>query len=439
MTPMFSIVHTSARPDQWRGTYEAWRAAATDAGSFEYILVCDKRWGFTELPEVPSGRAVWNTGRRCYVDGVNVGAAYATGDMLIVNADDLFPCEEWDLRLAEVLADSGKEVVEVSTETPTEHERAIMVLPILTRARYDRLGYLLYPEYESMYSDNDFYEMARNENQIADARNLVFHHRHPFFDSDIPADEVYAAQNRPEAYARGLQILTARRLANFGNPRTKRIVVCLPGERFSSAWVSHTLMMMGWLQNQFDIEVHMGYCSNVYVTRHCLALAALKAEADYVLWIDDDNLVDSGHVAQLIDDLENTPALDVIAGWCFCSSDSYESPVQRSSVGFFHGENSDSMTAEDLADAKGLVKIDWTGFPLVLMRQSALRQLDTPFAPMPNPDSFYGFDSEDISFSRRFKAAGLNMAVDPRVKVPHLKLRDADTTPAVAGIIKGEL
>lgn len=441
LKPLFSVIHPSARPDKWQAIYAAWLNAAADR-DFEYILVFDKRWGFETLPPALNGerfRAVWNTGRRCYVDAVNIGAQYATGDVLIVNADDQFPCEGWDVKLAEVLADSGKEVVEVSTGTPQEHERGILVMPVLTRARYERLGFVFYPAYESMFADNDCCETARRDNQLADGRHLMFPHRHPFFDVTVETDPAYAAQNRPEAYQLGGQVLAARRASNFGNPRKKRIVVCLPGERFSGAWVSHMLLTMNWLNTHFEVvDAPMGYSSNVYYTRHVLAVAALAHEADYVLWIDDDNLVDAEHVARLVDDLEHTPELAAVAGWCLCGSDAYESPVIKTSVGMFEGSRAESLSVEDLRAATALVKIDWTGFPVVLMRQSALRQLATPFSPMPNPDNFYGFDSEDISFSRRLKAAGLNMAVDPRVKVPHLKLRDADTTPAVAGILKGE-
>src|ERR1700723_1439694 len=120
----FSIVHTSARPDKWLPVYNAWLEASNDPASFEYILVCDRRWGFEELPTMlnPAFKAVWNTGRRCYVDGVNIAAAYATGDVLIVNADDQFPCEHWDTELASAMAGSDpltdSFVVEVATNTP---------------------------------------------------------------------------------------------------------------------------------------------------------------------------------------------------------------------------------------------------------------------------------------------------------------------------------
>ena len=446
MKPMFSIIHPTARPEQWETIWNAWIDLASSPQDVEYILVCDKRWGFAELPKFPEMptvfRAVWNTGRRCYVDAVNIGAQYATGDVLLVIADDQFPCPEWDIKLAEVLADSGKEVIEVSTGTPQEHERSILVLPILTQERYERLGYLLFPGYESMYSDNDFCEMAQRDGQIADARHLLFPHKHPLFDPSVTMDEQYKAQNRPEAYGTGAQVLAERRKANFRDPKRKRIIVCLPGEKFSMRWVSSTMRTIQWMNTVYEINVVMGYTSNVYMARTALAEQCLEPEADYVLWIDDDNPVEPADVATLIQDLESIKEIDVVAGWCVCTSDSYESPLSNVSVGLFGEEfHQCAFHPQTMYEAKALMKVDWTGFPIVLMRQSVLKAIKQPFRPMPNERSAYGFDSEDLSFSRRLKEAGFNLAVDPRVKVPHLKLRDSnrdELTPAPAGLKEGD-
>jgi glycosyltransferase involved in cell wall biosynthesis len=233
---LFSILHTSARPEKWREIYDAWIKAAVNPEQVEYVLCVDERWGFTEGPlrdwELqrqanlqPLNLYVWNTQRRCYVDGVNAAAKAASGRILIVNADDQYPCEGWDERLSYVAECAGDAefVVAVSTGTPTEHEREILVMPILSRPRYDRLGYVLYPEYESMFADNEFYEHARQDRCLIDARHLFFPHRHAGIDpgtatwkKQAQIDEQYAAQNRPEAYQLGEHILGYRRAIRFG-------------------------------------------------------------------------------------------------------------------------------------------------------------------------------------------------------------------------------
>jgi hypothetical protein len=219
-----SICHTTARPKGWQESHKAWIAAHTGKGiagagwsDLEYILCMDRRWGFT-LKDATAARkldikVVWNTGRKCMVDGYSYAAAASTGAVLILNSDDMFPCDRWDEALFDPYCSAGKRldyVFQVSSDTHAD-ERGLMVLQILSRGRYERLGYALYPEYESMYADDDFSEHARQDGAVIGARHLVFPHRH----RGVESDEVYRHQNRPESYALGEKILARRRAEGF--------------------------------------------------------------------------------------------------------------------------------------------------------------------------------------------------------------------------------
>src|ERR1035441_10103911 len=120
--PTFSVIHTSARPEKWQAVYDEWMAKADHPENVEYCLCVDERWGFQVQPALTAewmtgdpaialecfefdqkrdGLNVlsWNTGRMCYVDGVNIAAAASSGRILVPNADDLFPPEHWDTLL----------------------------------------------------------------------------------------------------------------------------------------------------------------------------------------------------------------------------------------------------------------------------------------------------------------------------------------------------
>ena len=45
-TPLFSILHTSARPEAWRAVYDDWMSKAVHPENVEYVLCVDERWGF---------------------------------------------------------------------------------------------------------------------------------------------------------------------------------------------------------------------------------------------------------------------------------------------------------------------------------------------------------------------------------------------------------
>jgi hypothetical protein len=75
-----------------------------------------------------------------------------------------------------------------------------------------------------------------------------------------------------------------------------------------------------------------------------------------------------------------------------------------------------------------LKPISHSGFPVVLMRTSALEKAGgaAAFTPLIQKDFQWGFAGEDVSFFVAAHKAGLKFAVDRRVKVPHMKLRAAD-------------
>jgi hypothetical protein len=219
----FSVLHASARPERWRDIHRDWMVNARHPELVEYVLCMDERWGFTAADAVNAQKmgvvVCWNTGRRCYVDSVNTAARESSGLVLVVNADDQFSLPSWDEQLRARVPDSTQElrddfVFEVSTGTPEEHERGIFVMPVLSRARYRRLGSVFYPLYESMYADNDFAAHAKFDGVVIGARDLVFPHRHPINGGAV-VDDVYKAQNRPEAYRLGSAVYSCRRSNGF--------------------------------------------------------------------------------------------------------------------------------------------------------------------------------------------------------------------------------
>jgi hypothetical protein len=466
----FSILHTSARPDRWREIYSAWLDAADHPEEVEYVLVCDRRWSFDKLPEWRVGsnfKALWNTGRRCYVDGVNIAAAYAEGDVLIVNADDQYPCEHWDTELLKVILDptytveaclASDFVVEVSTNTPAELERGISVMPILSRARYEQLGYVFYPAYESMYADNDFFEKARADNRnprpdgalysgddvrgiVLNARHLTFPHRHPLIEPALEWDQAYQEQNRRPAYERGAAVLAARRESDFGRlgevrvqerpePTTRqKLTILFPGEIFSSAVFGAGLSIQSEAEQLFHVEVLFGHSSNVYLTRQAMADGVIATKPDLVLWIDDDQVLTLDGFRLLLADLRAHPELDAVVGWAWCFPNIYGNEAKLSCGTTSEGQDRRMQYAELMAGEDDLKPVSFSGFPAMLMRGAFLEKMGPrSFLPLFDEERFppWGMSGEDAAFTIRARERGFQIAVDRRVKVPHLKLRCAE-------------
>ena len=470
-TPLFSILHTSARPDKWRAVYDDWMSKAVHPENVEYVLCVDERWGFNAdtLGRWPTERAalnhaVWNTGRRCYVDGVNAAAKASTGRILIVNADDQFAVPGWDEALIRAIdgacgggkwdptVPDGGFVIEVSTGTPSEHERGIMVMPILSRARYERLGYVLYPEYESMFADNEFCEHARQDGVVIDARHLMFEHRH-WINGRRKSDAVDAAQNAPMASGRG--ILERRRAAKFATPkelagkesavfnteteqsslfsggatvRPPVLAICTPGEVFREEFVSMLRSLDFFLQRDFLVQPVMGHATEPWRIRQEMADAIVADEwqpkADYVLWIDDDNLLTVEQFNMLYRALVDMK-LDMVAGCCWIQYGQKEPYTFVPSFGYFNPEkNAIRYASAELLQKAEIVEAGFTGFPVVLMRREVLERAGKwCFRPILDDQAQSGLMGEDVSFCRRVLEAGGKIHVHTGVKVPHLKTR----------------
>jgi hypothetical protein len=389
----------------------------------------------------------FNNGRRCYVDGVNTAASVSSGQVMVVIADDQYPCPHWDTRLkqsvGEALAKNKEFVLWPHTGTNNEYERGIVVMPIVSRARFERLGYIFYPQYESMYADNDLCTHAMRDGVLHRLpSDWVFPHRHPFF-SDTPMDAAYEAQNRQEAYTLGAEIYRRRQSAAFAEippvvideaGARKTLAVCMPGREFPLEFVSNWTTLLIKLIPHVNVIPIFGYAPDPGIVRQTMAQIVqteCQPVPDFVLWIDSDNLPDFTDVMTCLKTLSERADIDAVAAWCWLLS-----PGGAISCGKLRPVcacDPPCLTTEPLdyvdmmAGADDLIEVDYSGFPTIVMRFGMLKQAGPfPFQPLVGAHYMNGKVGEDISFSIRARAAGARLVVDRRLKVPHLKLGALD-------------
>src|SRR5262249_55244200 len=134
----------------------------------------------------------------------------------------------------------------IRVNTPNPNQGRNLFPTFISRARFQRLGYAFYPEYEGICADDDDCEhILMDEREcrttLVNALALMFTEEHPSF-SGAAMDEVYAHMNRPDCYTTGSQILQRRRAQQFGNgplPLEDRTIgLCIPGETFSATWLA---------------------------------------------------------------------------------------------------------------------------------------------------------------------------------------------------------
>jgi hypothetical protein len=445
--PTFSLCHTTARlPDGWKKAAQAFFDKCDHPENVEYILSIDQGSEVPPsgtLPKFGEAAVVVNYGRKCTVDGWNTAANSSNGQFLMNVADDLFPCEHWDTELLRALPNEDSALYhEYAVEVSTGGDSDLMPFSMLTRALMNRLrkdfGYdgFFFPEYVSVYSDTEFTQLARHLGVVVNAKHLKFEHAHPIF-GKAEMDDVYRHVNEQALYASG-RALYNKRLAELkivpgedsAKPRFVIAIICM-GESFSRDWVAAWTEIYGKLMlRDWIVFPVFGYCTNVYVARASVADSvrlACPIRPHLVMWIDDDNPITTEQFDALIQDLNEHPELDGVAGWAWVQADMQGTSWRPSCGKIDERGMGKAYTYRELMEEVDYLKpIDFTGFPLFLMRFEALEKAGQgAFAPVVNEKHPWGFSGEDVSFSINAGAKGCKFAVDRRVMVRHQKLLDA--------------
>jgi hypothetical protein len=193
-----------------------WRSRAVDPTRIEVVIAVDSNnpAAFASARLVPDARVVvQDTVPFNCVRGWNKAASETTGKVIITMADDFAPPQHWDEHLLSLQPDGwidGEYVVKVDDG----YVHDIFVLSILTRKRYERFGYVFYPQYESMFTDTEFGEVATRDGVVINANHLLFEHMHPDC-GKRPRDNNDAVHGGKDRWNRGELLFNYRRNCGF--------------------------------------------------------------------------------------------------------------------------------------------------------------------------------------------------------------------------------
>lgn len=207
-------------------------------------------------------------------------------------------------------------------------------------------------------------------------------------------------------------------------PVGKSVAICCPGETFGWLWNSYAFDLLSHMRDRgFKAHGFNSPSSDVAISRQSI-LEGIRAETsiDYLLWIDDDQLLSIDQFDRLFEQYQKLPPGSILAAWTWMDS----RPEMLISAGILVDDGNDcKCIPHDQLFAAGdaLIEVEWTGFPVVLMDIEAARGAgELPFLRIPAPRARFGSASEDVSFCVNAKRrAGSRIFVDPKVFVPHIK------------------
>jgi hypothetical protein len=408
------------------------------------------------------------------VDQSNVGNLAATGEIIVGIMDDLSAPPGWDDSICQFIPDTSLPIALGCN--PRERKDLLNIPRIITRPLLERLGPVS-PDYESMFMDNEDSAKMRSLGTVIEVP-LYFEHKHPLTNGKAEIDEVYALQNREEAYAIGQQVFERRRAQGFPRvelpgwskgvmpsaptvngapvgsgggildraarivkkalaadtlppepPPSKVFVACLPGPDYDR--LGNVLNMQGYVQSRgYNFQAITGYTSSPDATRYELSETALQHcggnfQAPFIFWMDDDNIIKPEQLHRLVTFMENNPRADIVIGWCWIR----KGDEWTASFGEFLEDDGEPYAKwwglkEILACGSTPTRVDRlaSGFPCVLMRREVLEKLGPQaFNRIPSSRAKHGYIGEDFSFFYRAWKAGMSCYLDPLCKVGHIK------------------
>jgi hypothetical protein len=231
-TPMFSVLHeTNGRPEKAFAAMRMFHNRAKAPEDVEYIFAVNlddpSLLEFKRLYDEASIDESLNFKFFSYVLGHFKGSAPAwnaayeasEGAILIQGQDDIEPPELWDVTIKGLAQGHGGEDwrnAPFSIAVSDGYRKdALCCTAIMSRAYAETEGHFLYPEYTSVFSDDDFTiraiaNAADGRAQFIQARDVVLKHEHHYHNKEIPFDATYERENSAKAYSSGERIFMER-------------------------------------------------------------------------------------------------------------------------------------------------------------------------------------------------------------------------------------
>ena len=169
------------------------------------------------------------------------------------------------------------------------------------------------------------------------------------------------------------------------------------------------------LQRAGDTMIGFEVGSLVYNARNNLARQAIKAEADYVLWLDSD-MVFSPDLLQRMMKVSKENDIDFLTGLCFRRKPPY-TPTLFDKLERLENGAGASYTAL-MSVPEGRFKVGGCGFAGVLMTADVILSVSAKFGgrmfdPLP------GF-GEDVAFCWRARQCGYDIWCDSEIELGHV-------------------
>lgn len=139
-------------------------------------------------------------------------------DVIFLASDDMFPeADSYDGEIRFHMQENFPDLDGVLHYNDGHQGSNLNTLCILGRRYYERFGYIYYPEYKSLFADNEFTDVSRLLGRTRYYDYVIVRHRHPDADKSMKYDDLY--KKNDEWLHHDHTVYNTRRQMNFGLTR----------------------------------------------------------------------------------------------------------------------------------------------------------------------------------------------------------------------------
>ena len=209
-TVTISLIHaTRGRPKQAELVKDKWHSTWSNTHGYEYIYSTDE-------DDIGSNYLGGIVGKnRGNVDAYNRGVYVSRGRVLVQVHDDVDPPQGWDRLIVDAIGDLDRPVLlridDGNGDRVNPDKPWLIPVQVCTRAWTKKLGGMFYPEYVSVFCDDDAALKAEQDGCVVEAKHILFKHNFQGAERDETQRRSYASEN----WISGSKLLARRKAAGF--------------------------------------------------------------------------------------------------------------------------------------------------------------------------------------------------------------------------------
>ena len=194
----------------------------------------------------------------------------------------------------------------------------------------------------------------------------------------------------------------------------KRIVIGIPHTGLLNSDVVMRLLNLD--RQQYYVTIQLLKSSILYISREYLTKAALDADADYLMFLDSDQLIESDCINRMAKHLDNGE--DIVTTLIFRKDPPYEPcifarqeelPNRQIALQYYDVESQDLTKP---------FYVESCGFGCTMMKLDIFKNISEPwFLPRP-------YTGEDLSFMWEARQKGYKVLCDPTIEVGHIGFKN---------------